>query len=116
MLEGRFKTLLIKMLEKYEIDRQYIDEHLSYWENKVNIEKQFNIKLYLSEENKYPDYRKYDYSEPKIEKIKIEKPIIQKPKRKSNGLPAWLPLDQAEFFASQKAMRRLPISKGRIIT
>jgi hypothetical protein len=53
-LEGRFKHLLREMLIKHEIDEQYIDSSLSYWENKENIERQFGLKLRLSSEKLYP--------------------------------------------------------------
>ncbi len=44
-LEGRFRWLLRSMLDKHDIDEQYIDTQLNYWENKQNIERQFNLRL-----------------------------------------------------------------------
>ncbi len=46
-LEGRFRWLLSTMMRKHEIDVSYIDSSLDYWENKLNIERQFAVKLSL---------------------------------------------------------------------
>jgi len=47
-LEPRFVWLLGTMLRKAGIDISYIDSSLNYWENKNNIEHQFDVKLSLS--------------------------------------------------------------------
>jgi hypothetical protein len=55
-LAGCLRAKLKKMLDKYEIDEQYIDSSLSYWENKVNLETQFPI---LSNKDPQKEYEKY---------------------------------------------------------
>jgi hypothetical protein len=65
-MSGRFKWLLKTMCLNLEIDESEIDCSLSYWENKMNIEQAFQVKLGLvhfgqssSDEDKYQKYAKY---------------------------------------------------------
>jgi hypothetical protein len=73
VLEGRFYASLAQKLQAQEIDEQYIDRSMDYWENKRNLEAQFHINLTSRDPLKH--YAKYYESNTIIEvpKAKLAK-------------------------------------------
>lgn len=65
-LEGRFHWYLKDFCIKNEIDEQYIDPTLSYWENKENLETLFHVTLDSDEVVIQKQYQKYLAAEDQI--------------------------------------------------
>lgn len=85
VLPARFYTALARKLEAYEIDEQYIDSGLDYWENKRNLEQQFNITLTardpLKHYAKYYESNTIEVPRAKLAKVPRVKMEIIKPKK-----------------------------------
>lgn len=95
VLPARFYTALARKLEAYEIDEQYIDTQMDYWENKRNLEAQFHINLTSQDPcKKYAKYYESNTIEvpraklAKVPRVKIE--LIKPEKAKTTVCQPWL--------------------------
>jgi len=53
-LQGRFMWLLEEMCRRCEVDTEFIDPTLTYYENKAEIEKEAHTRLFLKPDKRGP--------------------------------------------------------------